>query len=348
MSRDHRSAAAAMPSTAREQAAEANTRRRVLNLQELNRSWWKLVRNISGVNFVVGMFVAFVVVFQINAQGKPELMEAVHALGCAACASMLLSQTITRLVIIRSLCARGRRDAGSKYVAWASQLESGVLATLLSENLQDARALGTPAQVAHAGMQRCRAVRLSSLGPRAFAPGEQRSESDQARHSFACLRPDFFISRTPLHRARLDRDMHPCVQLNCGPSPRAQTRGRTTPTTSTVRSSSSSIVLSRKTASSLVSGLTSAPRRPSRPPSYPPSVAPTLNCRARGQADPSVPRRVPAQVLHRPGGHRRVAALPARVRVGLEYGGAAHRADLPLQALVLVGDVCDPQHAHAA
>ena len=77
MSRDHRSAAAAMPSTAREQAAEANTRRRVLNLQELNRSWWKLVRNISGVNFVVGMFVAFVVVFQINAQGKPELMEAV-------------------------------------------------------------------------------------------------------------------------------------------------------------------------------------------------------------------------------------------------------------------------------
>jgi len=165
-------------------------------MSELNRGWWQLVRAVSGTNFTLGMFVSFVVIFQINAQGKPEMMEAVHALGCAACAMMLLSQTLYRLVIIHSLCARGRNDPGSKYVAWASQLESGVLATLLSENLPEAKSLGTPAQVAHAGMERCRAVRLSSLGPRIFHPGEARTEADQSKHSFACLRPDFFISHS--------------------------------------------------------------------------------------------------------------------------------------------------------
>ena len=194
-----RSAAAAAPSNGRdkdERTSEVNTQRRARNMSELNRGWWEMVRFISGINFVVGIFVSFVVIFQINAQGKPEMMEAVHALGCAACAMMLLSMTTYRLVTIRSLCARGRHDAGSKYVAWASQLESGVLATLLSENLPEAKSLGTPSQVAHAGMERCRAVRLSSLGPSVFHPGEARTEADQSKHSFACLRPDFFISHS--------------------------------------------------------------------------------------------------------------------------------------------------------
>jgi hypothetical protein len=213
--RDQRSAAAAAPSNGRdeiERAAEANTQRRARNMSELNRGWWQLVRAVSGTNFTLGIFVSFVVIFQINAKGKPEMMEAVHALGCAACAMMLLSQTLYRLVIIRSLCARGRNDPGSKYVAWASQLESGVLATLLSENLPDAKSLGTPAQVAHAGMERCRAVRLSSFGPSVFHSGEARTEADQSKHSFACLRPDFFIS----HSWRDDPDdKYRAVKLIC-------------------------------------------------------------------------------------------------------------------------------------
>ena len=65
-------AAAAAPSNGRdknERTSEANTQRRARNMSELNRGWWQLVRAVSGTNFTLGIFVSFVAIFQINAQG---------------------------------------------------------------------------------------------------------------------------------------------------------------------------------------------------------------------------------------------------------------------------------------
>ena len=184
----------------RDELVDAGTRRRLNNLHELNRSWWQTVRLIAGCNLVVGSFCSFAFTFQVVAlqriyddpDGNEGLAKVIEAFSCAACLSLWTSLQVTRFVLLRSICAKGRGGgAGARFVAWTSQLESGVLAALLCK-AQGAESIGKATQVARDGSGKCRAVHLSKIGPNAFRPGGDWSVTD----SFPCARPDFFISHS--------------------------------------------------------------------------------------------------------------------------------------------------------
>lgn len=123
-------------------------------------------------------------------------------MGCLACACLWGCAQLQRFVILRSICVNGRRAASSSFVSWTQQMESGVLAAMLSES--EGSSIGSPAQVATEGSRRCRAVHLSQLGPAVFRHGTVWSEEENVYKdaspadgkSFLCPRPDFFVSHS--------------------------------------------------------------------------------------------------------------------------------------------------------
>ena len=177
---------------AEESSAATDPRRRVRNLQELNRSWWATVRVVAGINFLCGTFVAFVVIFQVSTINKPDFAELHHVFGCAACASLWATSQLSRFVLLRSICSRGRADAGSRFIRWTSQMESGVLASLMAT--EEGSSIGKPSDVAARGSESCRAVYLSKLGPNVFL--SQWAPLEGSEPSFLCARPDFFVSHS--------------------------------------------------------------------------------------------------------------------------------------------------------
>ena len=118
---------------------------------------------IAGVNVTVGCFTFSVFIFQIFAYNDPSLADMVHQLGCATCASLWAGSQATRFVIIRSICARGRHDPSAKFTSWLSQMESGVLAAMLSAT--EGRTIGSPAQVALEGSMAVSALPLQMESP---------------------------------------------------------------------------------------------------------------------------------------------------------------------------------------
>lgn len=120
--------APAAPAPAPMNTKDKDTRRQLQNLQELNRSWWRFVRVVAGANGVVGLFTIFVLIFQLHAKtgDHPQLEKLVSYLGCAACATLWASLDLTRFVLLRTLCAKGRQELGTRFASWTSQVPHSV------------------------------------------------------------------------------------------------------------------------------------------------------------------------------------------------------------------------------
>ena len=183
------------------------------NMQELNRAWYRTVRLTAGANgvfssFVLVIFLVQIFALQVDASGQPlhpEAYKMAKKLGCAACIVLWSTMQFSRFVLIHSLCKHGRHDPTSSFVQWEAQMESGVIAQMLSQ--REGGTLGTPSQVAAEGCERCRAIHLSALGEGVFRnddatvwseeDGVQRDASGAGKsESFACPRPDFFVSHS--------------------------------------------------------------------------------------------------------------------------------------------------------
>ena len=58
--------------------------------------------------------------------GHPQLEKLVSYLGCAACATLWASLDLTRFVLLRTLCAKGRHEPGTRFASWTSQVPHSV------------------------------------------------------------------------------------------------------------------------------------------------------------------------------------------------------------------------------